>query len=344
MRAQGAQPPFTLLAAVVPNPLWNASRLRASSMRRAAPAALLAIAALLLAPATLASGASPPEGAQQVGVADRVAYHWVGNGTEAFDRVDPGGRSAIGVAVLVDRKETNASALRIFVNATSSTLALESKNAMLTKSFEGPTTSEAFHFAFFNFTAPMQEGLVTYAFTVDVLAEHTDGNVTFVGRGGSEGTLAVASAAAPAPPAGLPTSWLLGGAAVLLLAAGAGAWALRERGQRRRMRGETRSRALREAQMEERARRKPEQAAVIQQEIRAEEKVRERRRDLQILDAKRADALRSIELLRKRHESGGLTKLQHDNMVGKKRADLARIEAEIAAAEAEDAAGSSAAA
>ncbi|HWH09202.1 MAG TPA: hypothetical protein VNX21_08380, partial [Candidatus Thermoplasmatota archaeon] len=106
----------------------------------------------------------------------------------------------------------------------------------------------------------------------------------------------------------------------------------------------SRSQALREVELEERAAKRPEEAAVIQQELRQQEKVKEKRRDLQILEAKRADVLKTMDLLRKRHEAGGLTKLQYDNMVAKKQADLQRIEAEIAQMEAEDAAGGSAAA
>jgi len=72
-----------------------------------------------------------------------------------------------------------------------------------------------------------------------------------------------------------------------------------------------------------------------QQEIRQQERVRTERRELQILEAKRADALKGIDLLKKRHELGALSKLQYDNMVAKRQAELAKIEAEIAAMERE---------
>jgi hypothetical protein len=128
----------------------------------------------------------------------------------------------------------------------------------------------------------------------------------------------------------------VGGAAVVLVAAGAGALVARQRSQRRKMRGQTRSQALREVELEERAQKRPEEAAAIQAELRQQEKVKEKRRDLQILEAKRADVHKTLDLLKKRHEAGGLTKLQYDNMVAKKQQDLARIEADIAAMEAED--------
>jgi hypothetical protein len=148
---------------------------------------------------------------------------------------------------------------------------------------------------------------------------------------------------APAPVAAprIPTSWLIGGGILLLVAVAAGAYSVRERRLRARMRGQARSQVMREMELEqklEKARAKdPGQAAAIQQEIRQQETVREKRRELQILEAKRADVLKNMDLLRKRHETGGLSKLQFDNMMAKRQADLSKIEAEIAEMERQDA-------
>lgn len=315
---------------------------RAAFRMRSRWPTLLALVAVLV-PLALASGASPPPDAATVLVADRTVAHWVGNESAVVDRMEPGAAGALHVAVNVDRKETNASQLVFYVNVSSANLTFAESSAVLTKSFGNNTTSEAYHVATFNFTAPAEAGNASYTFTVDAQAVDADGNVTLLGTGGGQGTFSVGVAPAP-PPTGIPTSWLVGGAAVVLVAVGAGALAARSRSQRRKMRGQTRSQALREVELEERMEKRPEEAAAIQQEIRQQEKVKEKRRDLQILEAKRADVLKTMDLLKKRHESGGLTKLQYDNMVAKKQADLQRIETDIAAMEAEDAGGSGAAA
>src|SRR5581483_4179882 len=117
-------------------------------------------------------------------------------------------------------------------------------------------------------------------------------------------------------------------------------YSIRQRNVRRRMNeGPKRSQVMREVELERKlekaAQKDPEQAAQIKAEIRQQEQVREKRREVQILEAKRADVLKTMDLLRKRHEAGGLSKLQYDNMLAKKKADLERIEAEIAQMESE---------
>src|SRR5581483_12219506 len=125
-------------------------------------------------------------------------------------------------------------------------------------------------------------------------------------------------------------------------------YSIRQRNVRRRMNeGPKRSQVMREVELERKlekaAQKDPEQAAQIKAEIRQQEQVREKRREVQILEAKRADVLKTMDLLRKRHEAGGLSKLQYDTMLSKRQADLERIEREIAEMEAQDAGGSAAA-
>ena len=312
--------------------------------------ALLLLTAFLAIPLALASGPSPPAEAHQIEVADRTAAHWVSNATSTdngtaavAESLAPGEAARVHVAALMDRQEENLSALVWTIAISADNLTFETTNATLRKDYSGEfTTSEAFHFASFNFTAPDAAG--TYAFSVNFTA-FADRNGTLVELGSaiSEGRVVVASTEAPIPPVGpgIPRTWLLAGLAVLVVGGIGGAVALRQRAIKRRMNeGPRRSQVMRELELEhklEKAKAKdPEAAVVIQKEIRQAEQVREKRRELQILEAKRADALKTIDLLKKRHESGGLTKLQFDNMVAKKRADLERIEAEIAEMERQD--------
>jgi hypothetical protein len=154
----------------------------------------------------------------------------------------------------------------------------------------------------------------------------------------------VSAIQAPLPAPAVPTWGYALGAVLLVLVAGVVAYSVRERSLRRRMRGATRSQALREEQLEQIAEKRPEQAAAIHQEIRQQEQVREKRRELQILEAKRADVVKGMDLLKKRLDLGALSKLQYDSMLAKRQAELERIDAEIAAMRAEDGPGGSAAA
>lgn len=299
--------------------------------------------ALAAAPLVLGSGASPPEGATRMDVGTRTAYHWIGNATEPdappATSLAPGAAGALRVAALMDRQAENATAIVWEIAATSPTLAFEPANATLRKEYGNVSTSEAFHFAALNFSAPTLDGTYAYTVTFTSFAEE-NGTLRQLASASGDGALIVGSAEAPLPAPAIPRTWLLAGLAALLVGGGAAAYAVRQRSIRRRMTGAPRSQVMREAELEQRLEKAkakdPEAAVVIQQEIRRAEEVREKRRELQILEAKRADALKTLELLKKRHEGGGLTKLQYDNMAAKKQQDLARIEAEIAQMERED--------
>ena len=322
------------------------------SIRRAVPALALALLAALVLPHATASGFEPPEGAARLEVGGVEVAHWAS--AEAEDgpwegvatELGPGAQGLLrfgipnrGNASAAEDGSPNATTwLVAYVNLTSEGMTFEEPALVLTSD---PRVSLVWVYDATNFTvAADAAGNVTYAFTVD-LHEATGNGTTLLGSATGEGSLAVADAELPAPP-GVPVTWLAAGGAAVLVAGGAGAIALKRRRDRARMNAAPRrSQVMREMAMErelERAREKePERAQQIQQEIRQQEKVREVRRELQILEAKRADALKTLDLLRKRHEMGGLTKLQYDNMVAKKQADLQRIEAEIAQMEAEDA-------
>jgi len=301
--------------------------------------ALALVALLTLIPLVLASGASPPEGATPVAPGSSVAYHWLGNASAVAPSVEPGADALLNVAALMDRSDANATAIVWYVNATSDSLAFPNASAVLRKEYSNVTTSEAYHFASFAFRAPDSTGTYAYRLSLDQYAE-TNGTLVALQTANVTGEVVVATAEVPAPPAGIPTTWIIAGAAVLVVGAAAGAFGMRQRAIRRRMNeGPRRSQVMRELELEKRMEKAkaPEHVAEIKQEIRQAEQVREKRRELQILEARRADALKTIDLLRRRHESGGLTKLQFDNMVAKKQADLVRIEAEIAQMEREDA-------
>jgi hypothetical protein len=176
----------------------------------------------------------------------------------------------------------------------------------------------------YNLTATFVEGEANAATELDTF--------TFTG------SVTVVAAEIPvASPAGLSTPALVGLSAVAILAGGYGAYALKQRADRAKMnRAPRRSQALREVELEKQAEKRPEDVVKVQEEIRQQEQVREKRRELQILEAKRADALKTLDLLQKRHSAGGLSKHQYDNMRAKKEADLVKIETEIAQMESED--------
>lgn len=292
------------------------------------------LALLVALPLAAASGFSPPEDAPRTQIAGMTFSHWHGPDVvdgryNASASVEPNATSTLWFSM-----PNAGGGVRVaYVNVTSSALDLREPN--LTLRADGRTSLVA-TFDSTAFTAPAEEGNASYTFTVEVYDEADDGNVTLVGSGSGEGVVLVQAAEAPIPPSAtrIPRTWLIAGIALLVLGGGAAAYAARQRSIRRRMKGAPRSQVMREMELEqklERAKTKdPEQAVVIQKEIRQAEQVREKRRELQILEAKRADALKTLDLLKKRHESGGLTKLQYDNMAAKKQADLARIEAEIA--------------
>lgn len=299
--------------------------------------------ALLLAGAPLvaASGLSPPAGAASVAVGTRDAVHWIGeNATAVRTEVAPDENATLWFALRVDRQQDNVTALTYYVNLTSTTLAFENATAVVTKRYDGVVTSEAYQHVAFPFRAPPAPGNASYDFTIEAHGETENGTVP-LGTASGTGTVTIAAANVPAPlpgPDGLDPTLLLVLGLLGVLVLGGGAYALKQRRDKARMNAAPRrSQALREEALERAAVKKPEEVQAVKEEIRQQEQVRERRRELQILDAKRADALKTMDLLKKRHETGGLTKLQYDTMVAKKQQDLARIEAEIAQMEAEDA-------
>ena len=303
---------------------------------RVALAPALALVALL---APLALAAAPPPDAETVAAAGGVRIAtWVGeeNATRT-DGYAPGETGALWFAVMVtgsaEKNDTNATSPGAWASATFNLTsdALDFLSPTLTLL---PVNGSEWASGSVQFRVPLNaSGQAAYEWEATVWRDENGTLVPFATPGGGAAVTVVAPAP---PPTGLPTSWLVGGAAVVLVAAGAGVLVARQRSQRRKMRGQTRSQALREVELEERAQKRPEEAAAIQAELRQQEKVKEKRRDLQILEAKRADVHKTLDLLKKRHEAGGLTKLQYDNMVAKKQQDLARIEADIAAMEAED--------
>lgn len=306
---------------------------------------LLALALAALLPIAAASGAYPPADAPRVAIGSTMLAHWGGDAPGAGDvesgRVGEVVRGETGALWFgADIDTTRGKNLTLLVEITSLDLGLP--NVTLTLVLDSEYSNE---WAYANATFETNDSTpsrASYRFNA-TLQEATQNGTVVLESVLVEGTVTIADGILPAPPAGLPTSWLVGGAAVVLVAVGAGAFAARSRSQRRKMRGTTRSQALREVELEERAAKRPEEAAVIQAEIRQQEKVKEKRRDLQILEAKRADVVKSIDLLTKRHQAGGLTKLQYDTMVAKRQQDLMRIEADIAAMEAEEERGGAAA-
>ena len=333
-------------------------------MRRVAPLFTVLLLAGLL-PLTLASGPNPPPESQAVSAGGVAVAHWVGtmDAVDAEVEADATGplwlamqravEDAAGPgadndsAVEQNRTVDNASvAQRAYVNLTSDTLAFATPNLVLALD---PRMSSTWAFADTAFTSNLTEaGPASYNFTVEVYREDADGNATLLGTATGGGAVQVASVVVDQPPVGLPTSYLVAGGAAVVVGGAAALYAMRQRRERRIMnQAPRRSQVMREMELErelEKVQEKePERAAEIKEEIRAQEVVREKRRELQILEAKRADVLKTMDLLRKRHETGGLTKHQYDNMVAKKQQDLTRIEAEIAQMEAEDAASGAAA-
>jgi hypothetical protein len=298
----------------------------------------LALALALVVPAALAQAdpTQPPAGAPRIalGTTGLNLTHFVGPDAATMNATADAGGSGI-LWVGVQGLSGNRS---VVVNLTSSSLRFD--NATLTIEAAG---NDTWSYRAANFVAPADAGNASYQLSVAVLD-----NGTQVAQANATGSVAVQAVVAPAPAPGVPTSWYVGGGLAALVVLGAVVVGLRQHSVRRKMNeGPKRSQVMREMEMEkelQRAQQKdPERAAEIKAEIRQQEQVREQRRELQILEAKRADVLKTMDLLRKRHEAGGLTKLQYDTMLAKRQADLERIEREIAEMEAQDAGGSAAA-
>ncbi|MGQ0536993.1 MAG: hypothetical protein ACT4PT_13100 [Methanobacteriota archaeon] len=153
-----------------------------------------------------------------------------------------------------------------------------------------------------------------------------DANATNASTGGAEWTLqgertfeVAGRVPTPAPgPSGLPVSPLVAAVAIGILVLGGGAVLLR----RRRPRVKPRSRALREVAAETAA---PE----AQAKVAVEEAARVKDREHSILEAKRADILRSIELSRGRLSRGEITEHVFNQIEARKRQALEAVDAEI---------------
>lgn len=311
---------------------------------RARPLAL-ALALAFLVPLALA-GPSPPADATGVPLGDREVRVFFGpDPTKRNQTVAASSAETLWVAVPMDLP-ANATAFHAYVNATfanatrvgESLVSGENATAVLgSVLLRHAATAEpaevGYHFAAFAFTTPA-EGEFSYHLTVEAFAEEENGT-----RAYGEPIIFDGGAPVVVPPAGsppLPWTWILLAGAVLL--GGGVAVGIRRRNERIRMNAlhQRRSQALREESLEAQKRKKPEEVQRVQAEIRQAEQVREKRREVQILEAKRADALKTLDLLQKRHESGALSKHQFDQMAAKKKADLARIDAEIAEFERQD--------
>lgn len=299
---------------------------------------------LLLVPLALA-GPSPPADAGATIMEGRPVSIYFGpsptdrNQTFAADTPE-----TLWVAVPMDRPDANATAFAVYVNVSffnatpqgasfvSGENATASAGSVLLRHVYATEPAEVgHHFAAFAFRTP-QSGEFSYHLTVESYTEAANGTTAF-------GTVVVDDGApvvvAPDAPT-LPWTWIVVGGA--LLVGGGVAFGLRRRSERIRMNAldRRRSQALREEGVESQRAKKPEEVQRVQAEIRQAEQVREKRREVQILEAKRADALKTLDLLQKRHESGAISKHQFDQMAAKKRADLARIDEEIAQFEAQD--------
>lgn len=196
----------------------------------------------------------------------------------------------------------------------------------------------------FAYAVPANATPGTHTVTFRVVIDDLDANAT------SNGTLAaqfLVTAPGPVlPDPGTPWALILLVAGAVLLVGGAG-YAVAQR--RRRPKVAPRSRALQQIEAErrlerldERAEDNPEAAAeaqAIREELRTQEAARQKSRELMILEAKREDALKSMDLLRKRRETGQLTELQFTKMMEKKQQQYEGIEREIAEMERRDAEG-----
>lgn len=287
----------------------------------------LAVLAALLAPLAAAQDAAPgvPPSATRATAGPIEVAVWVAhaNGTAAT-ALPPGDAGILHVNLTSSSNVT----LDVHANATGPTgYALVQDPAVASPSLVANGSAErSWSFAV---PAGATAGGASFTVTIDVIGP--DGNAT--AQSTIVHAIAVVPAPVPVPPAPGPNYTLIGGAAAAVLVVGAGAFALT---RRRRPKPVPRSATLQKMEMErqaQRARTEEERVAITQQ-IQESEAQKAQARDLQILKAKRADAEKMIELLEKRLQAGQITPLQHQKMVEKKQADIARIDAEIAEVEA----------
>lgn len=297
----------------------------------------LALAILLALPLALAQAELPPVEGSGVSSAEfgPVAIaHWVGERERAVSEFEAGSDALLWFAVRTLELTPNATARYALVNVSADPFAPEEPHLTFpagSSTLLWANSTQVWSYGSIRGVLPPETSRgQPYDYTFEVYDETPNGTV-LVASGPGTGMIVVSA------PAGPPVLWLIVGATLLVVGGGALAYSVRQRAIRRRMMGAPRSQVMRERELDERIEKAkaPEQVEQIQQEIRREETVRVQRRELQILAAKRADAIKTLDLLQKRHESGGLTKLQYDHMAAKKRAELERIEAEIAQMERE---------
>jgi hypothetical protein len=298
-------------------------------LRRLALGTLVVFA--LLAPGAFASGVTPPDEAPRLPLGERTLAH-MANAT-----LVPGNASSLLFFVTKGNLTDNVT---VTIRVDAETLGIHNETVTIVMPVEPVPVSDVWRSAGLDFTVPASasNANATYTFEATAVADGPNGT-TLLATATGAGSIFIASIAAPVEPA-TPFPWPLVGAASVAVGGGALVVVLRQRAIKRRMNeGPRRSQVMREMELEHKLEKAkdPEQVQEIKQELRAQESVREKRRELQILEAKKADAMKTLDLLRKRHETGGLTKLQYENMAGKKRADLEKIEAEITAMEAADA-------
>ncbi len=193
----------------------------------------------------------------------------------------------------------------------------------------------------FTVNASAIEAPVALGYSVNLSRVAADGNVTFLGEFAESSILEIVPVPGVVPPPTpvAPVNWpIVVGAGAAVVALGGGAYALYRRTSRPKVK--PRSRVLQEMKLEQRMEKLEKRAEVsedareeiaeIKEQIRSVEKGRERNREVMILEAKRDDVLKQITLLEKRRDMGGLTELQFNKMVEKKKLALAEAERELA--------------
>ena len=152
-----------------------------------------------------------------------------------------------------------------------------------------------------------------------------NGTAAYIDRGNLEVSFAII-APTPPPVTGFPAwAWYVVGALVLLIAL-----VVVQKARKRQVRVAPRSRTLQELQVEDKAEktsaRRAAEVEAARQEVEAREAERLAQRENSIVDAKRQDILRSIELMKQRRERGELTEFQFQKLKEKKEAQLAELD------------------
>jgi hypothetical protein len=292
---------------------------------------------VLVGPFALAAAPPPVSGhVDAVDVGPAVVASWIGARDAAQEPAVLGGNVTIWFAVLSHGLSPDATAQVAYLNVTGAlqgALFLPGGDSTVLRiRSAGDWTYASLEASVSNDTGARMD----YLLDVALLEERANGTTTLFSGSAGTRSFAVVGAPVAAPAAGPRWAVPLALTLALVLVVGIG-WGLKRRRDRAAMNAlhRRRSQALRDEVVEKGAK-KPEAAQRVQQEIRQVEQVREKRRELQILEAKRADALKTIDLLQKRREAGSLSQHQFDQMAAKKRVDLERIEADIAQMERED--------